>query len=132
MGLLRALDSRKRWEERERRRNELKLDRDASKKERRRAELELAKELRRACEDLEIKGKISSKIQTYMQKMTTDVACLSDLEDLPELKRIPCLRLPGAAFGNIMLVFEFLHQFGETLGFGEQTSFLKDITAHEK
>jgi hypothetical protein len=56
MGLLRALDARKRWEERERRRNELKLDRDASKKERRRAELELAKELRRACEDLEIKG----------------------------------------------------------------------------
>jgi hypothetical protein len=43
----------------------------------------------------------------------------SELEDLPELTRMPNLHLPGAAFANIMMVFEFLHLFGETLGFGK-------------
>ncbi|CAG0925247.1 unnamed protein product, partial [Notodromas monacha] len=100
MALLRSLDARKRWEERERRRNEVKLEKEAVKDrklDRRRIEVELMKELRRAVEDLEI----------------------NDLDDLPDVKRIPCLRLPGAAFANILMVFEFLHQFGETLGFGK-------------
>jgi hypothetical protein len=62
-------------------------------------------------------------VKSSEDNVTSDVfvfMLLLDLEELPELKRIPCLRLPGAAFGNIMMVFEFLHQFGETLGFGEK------------
>jgi hypothetical protein len=31
---------------------------------------------------------------------------------------VPGLRLCGEAFANLLMVFEFLHNFGETLGFG--------------
>ena len=33
------------------------------------------------------------------------------------MPRIPGLRLAGEAFANCLMVFEFLHNFGETLGF---------------
>lgn len=42
-----------------------------------------------------------------------------DHRPLPEVKRIPGLKLSGQAFADIVMVFEFLHNFGETLGFGE-------------
>jgi hypothetical protein len=32
---------------------------------------------------------------------------------------VPGLRLCGEAFANLLMVFEFLHNFGETLGFGK-------------
>jgi hypothetical protein len=38
---------------------------------------------------------------------------------LPEMPRVPGLRLCGEAFANTLMVFEFLHNFGETLGFGK-------------
>lgn len=44
---------------------------------------------------------------------------LTDHVPLPEIARMDGLRLPPEAFGNILMVFEFLHNFGETLGFGE-------------
>jgi hypothetical protein len=37
---------------------------------------------------------------------------------LPDIPRVPGLRLCGEAFANLLMVFEFLHNFGETLGFG--------------
>jgi DDT domain len=47
---------------------------------------------------------------------------LNDHRELPELTRIPNLKLSGAAFANTLMVFEFLHNFGETLGFGEMST----------
>jgi hypothetical protein len=49
------------------------------------------------------------------------MACISstDHKALPTLNRIPGLKLSGQAFADTLMVFEFLHNFGETLGFGE-------------
>lgn len=44
---------------------------------------------------------------------------VTDLIELPDYPRIPGLRLSGVAFADCLLVFEFLHNFGETLGFGK-------------
>lgn len=38
---------------------------------------------------------------------------------IPELERIAGNRLPGQAMADLLMVFEFLHNFGETLGFGK-------------
>lgn len=43
----------------------------------------------------------------------------SDPKSLPDLPRIPGLRLAGKAFADALMVHEFLRNFGETLGFGE-------------
>jgi hypothetical protein len=43
----------------------------------------------------------------------------TDHKALPTLNRIPGLKLSGQAFADTLMVFEFLHNFGETLGFGE-------------
>jgi hypothetical protein len=54
------LDARKRYEERDRRKIELKMEREACKAqklERKRIEIEMAKEMRKTTEDLEITGK---------------------------------------------------------------------------
>ena len=65
--------------------------------EQKRLELEIMSEMRRPLEDLS----------------------LDDHKELPELKRIPNLKLSGEAFANTLMVYEFLHNFGETLGFGK-------------
>ncbi|KAL0809669.1 hypothetical protein ABMA28_011189 [Loxostege sticticalis] len=95
---IRQLDSRKRWEERERRKHQNLLDRllvKEKKLQQRRKEMELLSELRRPQED----------------------SSLSDQKPLPALNRIPGLKLPGQAFADILQVYEFIHNFGQTLGF---------------
>lgn len=42
---------------------------------------------------------------------------LNDQNDFPELERIPGQTLTGQALADLFMVFEFLHNFGETLGF---------------
>lgn len=44
---------------------------------------------------------------------------IANHKDFPELQRIPGLKLTGQALADLLMVFEFLHNFGETLGFGE-------------
>lgn len=44
---------------------------------------------------------------------------LANQKDLPDLQRLPGLKLTGQALSDLLMVFEFLHNFGETLGFGE-------------
>nr|CAD7588559.1 unnamed protein product [Timema genevievae] len=99
MMLVKTLECRKRLEERERKRQEMRAEKLASKErkiEQRRIELELVKELRKPAEDMELTG---------------------DHRPLPTLNRIPGLKLSGQAFADTLMVFEFLHNFGETLGF---------------
>ncbi|XP_050447882.1 bromodomain adjacent to zinc finger domain protein 2B-like isoform X11 [Cataglyphis hispanica] len=98
MALVRALENRRKMEEREKKRLEARAERIATKEKRaeqRRIEMELIEQIRKPVEDME----------------------LTDHRSLPELKRIPGLKLPGQAFADIVMVFEFLHNFGETLGF---------------
>lgn len=45
--------------------------------------------------------------------------------DLPTLPRIPHMKLTGQAFADLLMVFEFLHNFGETLGFGNAAAYNK-------
>ncbi|XP_063835602.1 uncharacterized protein LOC135084795 [Ostrinia nubilalis] len=95
---IRQLDSRKRWEDKERRKHQNLLDRllvKEKKLQQRRKEMELLAELRRPQED----------------------SSLSDKKPLPTLARIPGLKLPGQAFADILQVYEFIHNFGQTLGF---------------
>ena len=58
------------------------------------------------------------KIINERRKPVDDMA-LQESKPLPELPRIEKLKLSGEAFANILMVFEFLHNFGETLGFGK-------------
>ncbi|XP_058795968.1 bromodomain adjacent to zinc finger domain protein 2B-like isoform X2 [Phymastichus coffea] len=111
MALIRALENRRKMEEREKKRLEARAERIASKEKRaeqRRMELELVEQIRKPVEDME----------------------LTDHRPLPEIKRIPGLRLSGQAFADIVMVFEFLHNFGETLGFDmESLPSLKSLQA---
>lgn len=97
MSLVKALEARRRLEERERKKQQALLEKQASKErrmEQRRIDMEILTELRKPCEDLELAQK-----------------------PLPEYERIPGMKLSGQAFSDILMVFEFLHNFGETLGF---------------
>ncbi|RZC05013.1 bromodomain adjacent to zinc finger domain protein 2B, partial [Asbolus verrucosus] len=97
MALVKALENRRKLEERERKKQQLLAEKQANKEkkmEQRKMELEILSELRKPCEDLEL-----------------------DQKPLPEYDRIPGLKLPGKAFADVLMVFEFLHNFGETLGF---------------
>ncbi|XP_063391251.1 uncharacterized protein LOC134676799 [Cydia fagiglandana] len=95
---IRQLDSRRRWEERERRKHQNLLDRLLAKEKKlqqRKKEMELLAELRRPQED----------------------STLSDQKPLPTLNRVPGLKLPGQAMADLLQAFEFIHNFGQTLGF---------------
>ncbi|CAH0716943.1 unnamed protein product, partial [Brenthis ino] len=95
---IRQLDSRRRWEERERRKHQNLLDRllvKEKKLQQRRKEMELLSELRRPQED----------------------SSLSDQKPLPDLDRIPGLKISGQAMADLLQVYEFLHNFGQALGF---------------
>lgn len=98
MTLVRSLENRKRLEERERKRLEARAEKIASREkklEQRRLDVELLTEIRKPVEDME----------------------LGDKKGLPMLERVPGLQICGQAFLDILMVFEFLHTFGETLGF---------------
>ncbi|XP_078334663.1 bromodomain adjacent to zinc finger domain protein 2B-like isoform X10 [Crassostrea virginica] len=69
------------------------------KMEQRRLELQLARELKKPVEDMELK----------------------DHRALPEYKRIPGCKLDAVAFGDILMVLEFVHNFQDALGFSEDT-----------
>lgn len=102
MMLVKQLDGKKRNDERKKN------------LERMRVEKEKEKERRNETKRLEM------EILTEMRKPVEDMA-LPDSKQLPDLQRIEKLKLSGEAFANILMVFEFLHNFGETLGFGKRT-----------
>lgn len=96
MALVKSLENRRKLEERERKKQQLLAEKQANKEkklEQRKIEMEILSELRKPCEDLEL-----------------------DQKPLPDYDRIPGLKLPGKAFANVLMIFEFLHNFGETLG----------------
>ncbi|GFY49814.1 bromodomain adjacent to zinc finger domain protein 2B [Trichonephila inaurata madagascariensis] len=98
MILVRALENRKKQEERERKREEILFEKRINrekKMEQRRIELDYLRELKKPVDDMMLK----------------------DLMPLPTLNRIPGVKLCGKAFADTLMVFEFLHNFGESLGF---------------
>ncbi|KAJ4932896.1 hypothetical protein JOQ06_029734 [Pogonophryne albipinna] len=96
MMLMKAVDARKKAEEKERLKKEKKDEKLLNKERKRRLrrlEVEKAKELKKPNEDL----------------------CLADHEPLPKLSRIPGLVLPGSTFSDCLLVLQFLCSFGKVL-----------------
>lgn len=57
------------------------------------------------------------EILTELRKPQEDSE-IPNQKELPELERLPGLKLTGQALADLLMVFEFLHNFGETLGFG--------------
>uniref|UniRef100_A0A3B4V579 Bromodomain adjacent to zinc finger domain 2B n=1 Tax=Seriola dumerili TaxID=41447 RepID=A0A3B4V579_SERDU len=97
MMLMKAVETRKKAEEKERLKKEKKDEKRLNKErklELRRLELEKAKELKKPNEDM----------------------CLADHKRLPELSRIPGLVLPGSTFSDCLMVLQFLRSFGKVLG----------------
>ena len=106
MILIKQLDSKKRNDERKKNIEKLRIEKEKEKERRtetRKLEIEIMNEMRKPVEDMAI----------------------PDSKHLPELPRIDRLRLCGEAFANTLMVFEFLHNFGETLGFGRSATLLE-------
>lgn len=55
----------------------------------------------------------------FLNRKPQEDSELLQLKTIPDLERIAGNRLPGQAMADLLMVFEFLHNFGETLGFGK-------------
>ncbi|XP_055539532.1 uncharacterized protein LOC129726625 isoform X4 [Wyeomyia smithii] len=102
MALIKQLELRRKFEEKEKKKHQVILDKLIQREKKlamRKRDTSILQELRKPQEDSEI----------------------GDQTDLPGLPRIPGLKLTGTGFADLLMVFEFLHNFGETLGFGEST-----------
>ncbi|KAK3579708.1 hypothetical protein CHS0354_025743 [Potamilus streckersoni] len=100
--LLKALEQRKKQEERERQKEEKLAEKRISKErkiEQRRMEIVLAQELKKPREDMELR----------------------DHKPMPEFPRLEGVRLQGAAYADILMVLEFLHNFADALGYDKTT-----------
>jgi hypothetical protein len=98
MILMKQLEAKKRSDERERKREDMRMKNERERErrmEQKRLELDVINEMRKPIEDMSLK----------------------DHRPLPDLKRLEGIRLSGEAFANSLMIFEFLHNFGETLGF---------------
>ncbi|XP_056605644.1 bromodomain adjacent to zinc finger domain protein 2B isoform X4 [Triplophysa dalaica] len=95
--LMKAVEARKKAEDRERLRQE-KRDEKRLNKERkmelRRLELEMIREMKKPNEDM----------------------CLTDHKALPEIPRLHGLVLPGSVFADCLMLVQFLRSFGKVLG----------------
>lgn len=63
--------------------------------------------------------KLDSKILAELRKPQEDSEILNQ-KDLLSIPRISGLKLTGQGFADLLMSFEFLHNFGETLGFGKK------------
>lgn len=61
--------------------------------------------------------KRDAEILAELRKPQEDSEIINQKE-FPTLERLPGLKLTGKALSDLLMVFEFLHNFGETLGFG--------------
>ena len=97
MIMVRNLDAYKRNEEREKAVSAMMEERNKQNERRmhqKRLEVELIKELRKPVDDMMLKNQ----------------------KPLATLNRIPGLKLPGKAFADLLMSYEFLFNFGETVG----------------
>jgi len=62
--------------------------------------------------------KLDSEILAELRKPKEDSEIINKIE-IPIIPRIGGLKLAGQAFADLLMAFEFLHNFGETLGFGK-------------
>lgn len=70
--------------------------------------------------------KQDAHILTELRKPKEDSEIINK-HDMPAIERIHGLRLTGQGFADLLMAFEFLHNFGETLGFGKSTKYCLNI-----
>lgn len=100
MAIIKQLEFRRKFEEREKKRHLMLLEKLIAREQKlavRKLDSQIMSELRKPKEDSEIMNK----------------------NEMPVIPRINGLRLAGQGFADLLMAFEFLHNFGETLGFGE-------------
>lgn len=66
-----------------------------------------------------IERKRDTEILNEIRKAQEDSE-IAHQKELPELDRIPGLKLAGQALADMLMIYEFLHNFGDTLGFGKR------------
>jgi hypothetical protein len=98
--IIKQLELRRKFEEREKKRHLMLLEKLISREQK-----------------LSVR-KLDSQILAELRKPKEDSEVLNKTE-MPTLQRIGGLRLAGQGFADLLMSFEFLHNFGETLGFGE-------------
>lgn len=101
MAIIKQLEFRRKFEEREKKRHLMLLEKLIAREQKlavRKLDAQIMSELRKPKEDSEILNK----------------------NEMPQIPRIGGLRLTGQGFADLLMAFEFLHNFGETLGFGEK------------
>ena len=106
MILMKQLENKKRNDDREKKREELRVEKEKERDKRielKKLEMEILHEARKPIEDMALDFD-----QTE-----------SSSKELPKFERIPNMCLSGEAFANCMMIYEFLNNFGETLGFGK-------------
>ena len=115
MILMKQLENKKRNDDREKKREELRVEKEKERDKRielKKLEMEILNEARKPIEDMAL---------DFDQTESAS-------KELPKFERIPNMCLSGEAFANCMMIYEFLNNFGETLGFGKffisKTTFL--------
>lgn len=98
MAIIKQLDVRRKYEEREKKRHQCLLEKL------------ILREKKLAAK------KIDSKILIELRKPKEDSEIRNKIE-MPTLPRIGGLKLAGQGFADLLMSYEFLHNFGETLGF---------------
>ena len=118
MILMKQLENKKRNDDREKKREELRVEKEKERDKRielKKLEMEILNEARKPIEDMAL---------DFDQTESAS-------KELPKFERIPNMCLSGEAFANCMMIYEFLNNFGETLGFGKffisKTTFLTII-----
>ena len=110
MILMKQLEGKKRNDEREKKREELRVEKERERDKRielKKLEMEIMSESRRPIEDM--------SLENNDQANNGETA----LKELPKFERITNMSLSGEAFANCLMIYEFLNNFGETLGFGK-------------
>lgn len=98
LAIMKQLEVRRKYEEREKKRHQMLLEKL------------VAREKKLAAK------KIDSKILMELRKPKEDSEIRNKTE-IPQIPRIGGLKLAGQGFADLLMSFEFLHNFGETLGF---------------
>ena len=106
MILMKQLENKKRNDDREKKREELRVEKEKERDKRielKKLEMEILNEARKPIEDMAL---------DFDQTESAS-------KELPKFERIQNMCLSGEAFANCMMIYEFLNNFGETLGFGK-------------
>ena len=127
MILMKQLEGKKLNDERKKKAEELRVEKERERDKRielKKLEMEIMNEIRRPIEDMSIEPQQQTNMNDELSNqhnstMMEDKEQQKATKELPKFERIENMCLSGEAFANCLMVYEFLNNFGETLGFGK-------------